>query len=54
MKIDFVITWVDGKDPGWIKERDLFVTSKERNNSSSAGDQRYIDDGLLNYIFRGR
>ena len=47
-KIDFVITWVDGNDPKWLKERSLY--------QSNAGDNRNVrfrDWDLLRYWFRG-
>ena len=51
-KIDVVVTWVDGNDPEWQKERDLFVSKKERENPSSGGDERFVNDGLFKYVFR--
>lgn len=48
MKIDVVITWVDGNDPLWIKERDKFTTNKGEKNLI-----RFRDMGLLKYWFRG-
>lgn len=48
MKIDFVITWVDGNDPIWLAE-------KERFKPGSAADsrkQRYRDWDNLQYWFR--
>ncbi len=49
MDIDFVITWVDGNDPEWLKE-------KEKYSGKSAGDdrvKRYRDWEFLKYWFRG-
>ncbi|MBR6159158.1 MAG: Stealth CR1 domain-containing protein, partial [Lachnospiraceae bacterium] len=49
MKIDFVITWVDGNDPEWRKE-------KEKYSGKTTGDdreKRYRDWELLRYWFRG-
>ena len=46
MKIDFVIPWVDGKDPKWLKERNLFIKAEETD------DSRYRDWGTLPYWFR--
>ncbi|MBQ6795810.1 MAG: Stealth CR1 domain-containing protein [Clostridia bacterium] len=48
MKIDFVITWVDGSDIGWRKEKAKYDTSF----NPDAGDDRYRDMGLLKYWFR--
>ena len=47
-QIDFVITWVDGNDPEWIRE-------KEKYSQNNAGDNREIrfrDWGILKYWFR--
>lgn len=46
-KIDFVITWVDGSDPEWQKEKSRYDISAgdKRNN-------RFRDWGLLKYWFR--
>lgn len=46
--IDFVVTWVDGADPKWQKE-------KEKYSNTPAGDKRdnrYRDWDLLKYWFR--
>ena len=51
--IDIVITWVDGSDPAWQLERNKFVSKFDISNKSIAGSERYIDDGMLEYIFRG-
>lgn len=48
-KIDFVITWVDGNDEKWKKEKEKYV-SRTDNDSR---DIRYRDWGLLKYWFRG-
>jgi len=48
--IDFVITWVDGSDPEWIKNKELYIgelTDIEENT-----DARYRDWGILHYWFR--
>lgn len=47
MKIDFVITWVDGSDPEWLKEKQKYLP--ETNTDS----QRFRDWDLLKYWFRG-
>ena len=51
--VDIVMTWVDGNDPKWKEERNKYVSLVDRKNKSTGGDERYIDDGLLQYIFRG-
>lgn len=46
--VDLVVTWVDGSDPAWQKERQTYA--------DSAGDQRELrfrDWDLLRYWFRG-
>lgn len=47
-KIDFVITWVDGSDPEWRKEKSKYSNVPE----SDAGEYRYRDMGILKYWFR--
>ena len=50
-KIDFVITWVDGNDPLWQKERNHYalLENKEVDNRNAL----YRDWGTLRYWFRG-
>ena len=48
MKIDFVITWVDGSDPAWRKEKYKYMGIDEPD----AGAERYRDMGILKYWFR--
>ena len=50
-KIDFVITWVDGSDPEWIKEFNNWTPATKKNVDIRA--ERYKDYGLLRYWFRG-
>lgn len=47
-KIDFVITWVDGNDPEWLKQKNEY----NPNKSSDISVCRYRDMGLLRYWFR--
>lgn len=49
--IDFVITWVDGNDPAWLKERNHYaeLEHKEVDNRNI----RYRDWDMLRYWFRG-
>lgn len=47
--IDFVITWVDGSDREWLKEKALYDTTVDVDNSA----ERYRDWELLRYWFRG-
>ncbi len=48
-KIDFVITWVDDKDPKWLNEKEKYSLKK---NDESDSKIRYRDWGLLKYWFR--
>lgn len=48
-KIDFVLTWVDGGDENWLKERNLYSPDRGADNSES----RYRDWENLQYWFRG-
>lgn len=47
MKIDFVITWVDGNDPKWLEEKNKYVETNVNDV------QRFRDWELLKYWFRG-
>ena len=49
MDIDFVILWVDGSDPNWLKVKNKYQTKNYNENSSV---NRYRDWGLLPYWFR--
>lgn len=49
MNIDFVIPWVDGRDPKWQAEKALYQ-AKRVDDSNSAN--RFRDWGLLPYWFR--
>ena len=49
-KIDFVITWVDGSDKKWLKEKNKY--SSEKIDETNA-IQRYRDFDQLKYLFRG-
>lgn len=48
MNIDFVITWVDGNDPAWQKERMQYRADKTMDASAV----RYRDMETLKYWFR--
>ena len=48
--IDFVVTWVDGSDPAWRREREACSGSGGGFGHSEA---RFRDWGLLRYWFRG-
>ncbi|WP_231759829.1 Stealth CR1 domain-containing protein [Microbulbifer elongatus] len=47
--IDFVITWVDGEDPSWVRDLEYFKRVEGSGDSSSA---RYRDIGVLKYLLR--
>lgn len=47
--VDFVITWVDGNDGAWRRERARFSGKSGEDNAEC----RYRDWGLLRYWFRG-
>ncbi len=49
LDIDFVITWVDGNDSKWQKEKDKYIPDKTSDSKNS----RYRDWELLKYWFRG-
>lgn len=49
MKIDFVILWVDGSDPEWLKKKSKYEI-KRRDDSDTVN--RYRDWNLLPYWFR--
>lgn len=48
-EIDFVITWVDGSDKAWRKEKAQYDTSGVTDDD----EERYRDWELLKYWFRG-
>lgn len=50
--VDIVITWVDGNDANWIKEKNKYLakTSKQEIDASAS---RYRDWDNLQYVFRG-
>lgn len=47
-EIDFVVTWVDGKDPAWRREREKYSPEISDDNR----EERYRDFGLFRYWFR--
>lgn len=56
-EIDFVITWVDGGDPAWRKQKAIYsgqaqLAGEEDVSSVDTRDERYRDHGLLAYWFR--
>lgn len=51
--IDFVVLWVDGKDPEWKKQRDFYAEQINDDDSFRNGNERFRDWEQLNYWFRG-
>lgn len=51
--IDFVVLWVDGSDPEWIKEFNKYSSETKKQSDSDVRAERYRDYGLLKYWFRG-
>ena len=51
--VDIVITWVDGSDSEWLAEKAKFSNKKIDLNKHVGGKNRYQDQGLLKYWFRG-
>lgn len=50
-EIDFVVTWVDGNDPAWLEQKNMYEPSALEVGDDSVS--RYRDWGLLPYLFRG-
>lgn len=52
-EIDFVVLWVDGSDPEWIKSFNNSLPPELSNKKIDTSEKRYRDNGLLKYWFRG-
>ena len=50
-KIDFVIPWVDGGDPEWLKEKNEYSGRKTEEDDDRS--IRFRDWETLKYWFRG-
>ncbi len=54
--IDFVITWVDGSDPAWLKEKNKYLHTVQSDiaddSTIDAAAARYRDWDILHYWFR--
>lgn len=51
--IDFVIAWVDGSDPAWLKQKNHYLTLQTgQPEALDVGVQRYRDWDNLKYWFR--
>ena len=56
-KIDFVVTWVDGADPKWLKEKSEYEKLEGNKESKTFqnwlnSDCRYRDWDTMKYWFR--
>lgn len=53
-KIDFIVTWVDGDDPVWQKEKNRWegLGGTESDAPDANEECRYRENGLLRYWFR--
>lgn len=49
-KIDFVVLWVDGNDPNWLKEKNKYVI---KDVDVDDNENRFRDCDNLQYLFRG-
>ena len=49
-KIDFVITWVDGKDPDWLEQYNFY--KNDNINDHAKNNARFRDWENLIYLFR--
>lgn len=52
-KIDIVITWVDGSDPEWLREKEYYLIQAGRIEDAASLNCRYRDWDNIQYIFRG-
>ncbi|SET90590.1 Stealth protein CR1, conserved region 1 [Lacrimispora sphenoides] len=52
-KIDIVITWVDGNDNVWLKQKSEYEMKIKGIDTSSNNNARYRDWDNIQYIFRG-
>lgn len=51
-KIDFVMLWVDGSDPEWLKDKNKYKPNKKKEDGKD-GIVRFRDWDNLKYWFRG-
>lgn len=52
-ELDFVITWVNGNDPAWLKEREKILQPFGQTKQMDDRKERYRDWDNLQYWFRG-
>lgn len=53
MKIDFVVTWVDGSDPVWQKKKNRFLGLPDVDTQGMNSEKAYREWGTFKYWFRG-
>jgi len=51
-KIDIVVLWVDGRDPEFIREKQMVTGKDEGSDHHIDSDMRYRDYGTFNNWFR--
>lgn len=51
-KIDFVVLWVDGNDPDFIREKNKYTSNSLQVDYDGDNLHRYRDYGTFNYWFR--
>ena len=52
-KIDFVVTWVDGSDPNWLKEKNKYSLNAGTEKKGMNSIKAFRDWGTFKYWFRG-
>ena len=54
LDIDFIITWVDGSDPAWLREKNAFSGASTANSREiDSRNRRYRPWDTLRFLFRG-
>lgn len=51
-QIDFVIPWVNSKDPEWRRKRDMLIGNHTNESAEYTGEERFRDYGTLKFLFR--
>lgn len=51
-KIDFVITYLDGADPKWVKERNKYRNLQQKGTAHENGESRYRNMDNFNFLLR--
>jgi hypothetical protein len=52
-EIDVVVTWLDGNDPAWQKQKAEYQKAASDKESENNDASRYREWGILPYLFRG-